>query len=125
MHELSAAESILEISLRYAQQADAVRVTDLYLVIGQLASIMDDSVQYYWDIIAKDTAAEGARLHFKRVPAEFLCLDCGNIYTPGEETLTCPSCESMRIKVTAGQEFLLDSIDVETIEKPVFSSLEK
>jgi len=125
MHELPAAESILEISLRHAQQAGATRVTDLYLVIGQLASIMDDSVQFYWDIIAKDTAAEGARLHFKRILAQFLCLNCGNTYTYGEEILACPLCKSAQVKITAGKEFLLDSIDVETTERPVFSSLEK
>ena len=125
MHELSVTESILEISLRHAQQAGATRITDLYLVIGQLASVVDDSVQFYWDIIAKDTAAEGARLHFKRIPAELLCLDCGNTYSPGEEILACPRCQSTRVKVTAGEEFHLDSIDVETAGAPVSPSLEK
>ena len=124
MHELSVAESILNISLRHAQQAGATLVTDLYLVIGQLAPIMDDSVQFYWNIIAKDTVAEGARLHFKRVPAEFLCLDCGNTYALAEGTLSCPRCGGIHVKVAAGQEFCLESIDVEAIAKPVPSSLE-
>jgi hydrogenase nickel incorporation protein HypA/HybF len=114
VHELSVTESILEISLRHAQQAGATRVTDLYLVIGQLASVVDDSVQFYWDIIAKDTAAEGARLHFRRIPAELLCLDCGKSYAPGEEILACPQCQGVKIKVVAGEEFQLDSIDIET-----------
>ena len=64
MHELSITESILDITLRHARQAGAGRVTNLYLVIGQLASIVDDSVQFYWDIVAKGTLAEGAHLHF-------------------------------------------------------------
>ena len=114
MHELAVTESILEIVLRHARQAEAAHVTDIYLVIGQLSSIMDDSVQFYWDIIAKDTAAEGARLHFERLPAEFLCLDCGKSYAPGEEILACPQCQSVRVKVVAGEEFQLDSIDIET-----------
>ena len=69
MHELSVTESILEIALRHASKTKAARITNLYLVIGQLASIVDDSVQFYWDIISKDTIAEGAKLHFKRLPA--------------------------------------------------------
>ena len=32
MHELAVTESILEIAKKYAQQAGASRVTDLYLV---------------------------------------------------------------------------------------------
>ncbi|MCJ7724498.1 MAG: hydrogenase maturation nickel metallochaperone HypA, partial [Anaerolineales bacterium] len=67
MHELSVTQSVLEIALRHARQNNARRITDLYLVIGELASIVDDSVQFYWDMISKDTIAEGARLHFKRL----------------------------------------------------------
>jgi hydrogenase nickel incorporation protein HypA/HybF len=63
MHELPVAENVLEITLRHARQANATRVTDLYLVVGQLSSIIDDSLQFYWDIISKDTIAEGAVLH--------------------------------------------------------------
>lgn len=125
MHELSVSESILEIALRHAYQAGATQVTDLYLVIGQLTSIVDESVQFYWDIIAKGTAAEGARLHFRRIPAEFLCLDCGKIYAPGKEILACPQCQSTRVKVAAGDEFQLDSIDVETASTPASTSSEK
>jgi len=118
MHELPVTESILEIALRHAQKADATRITDLHLVIGQLATLVDDSIQFYWDMIAKDTIAEGARLHFQRIPAELLCLDCGNRYNPGDEILACPKCQSVRVKVTAGEEFRLDSIDVENADSP-------
>ncbi|MEW5869720.1 MAG: hydrogenase maturation nickel metallochaperone HypA [Chloroflexota bacterium] len=113
MHELSVTESLLEITLRHAQQAQAGRVTDLHLVIGQLSSIVNDSVQFYWDIISQGTLAEGARLHFRRIPVELLCLDCNTRYSPGDEDLACPACQSTRIKVIAGDEFYLDSIEVE------------
>lgn len=112
MHELSVTESILEIALRHAQEAKAKHINDLYLVIGQLSSIVDDSVQFYWDIISKDTLAEGAKLHFKRIPAQLACLECGNEYSPDGD-LTCPACHSARVRVAAGDEFRLDAIDVE------------
>ena len=75
MHELSVTESLLKISLQHAEKANAKRVTDLHIVIGDLASMVDDSIQFYWDVIAKDTIAEQATLHFKRVPAELQCLN--------------------------------------------------
>jgi hydrogenase nickel incorporation protein HypA/HybF len=112
MHELAVTESILEIALRHAQESKAKRITDLYLVIGQLSSIVDDSVQFYWDIVSRDTLAEGAKLHFKRLPARLACLDCGHEYSPGDD-LTCPSCHSSHVKVTAGDEFRLDAMDVD------------
>ncbi len=113
MHELPVTESILEISLRHASQAGARRITDLYLVIGQLASIVDDSVHFYWDIVSKDTPAEGAKLHFRRIETEMLCLDCTIRYKPVAYDMACPSCGGSHIKVIAGDEFFLESIDVE------------
>ena len=112
MHELSVTESILEIALRHAQQAKAGRVTDLHLVIGQLSSIVDDSVQFYWEMISKDTLCEGSQLHFKRQNARVQCQDCKNEYDLEHELLPCPQCGSMNIKILSGDEFRLESIEI-------------
>ena len=112
MHELSVTESILEISLRHAREANATRVLGLNLVIGQLASIVDDSVQFYWAIVSKDTPAEGAELHFRRIPTELLCRQCNQRYHPDGD-LACPNCGGSQVKILAGEEFYLEAIDVE------------
>jgi hydrogenase nickel incorporation protein HypA/HybF len=113
MHELPVTQSLLEIALRHAQQSDAQRILSLNIVIGQFATIVDDSVQFYWDLIAQDTIAAGARLNFRRVPAELLCQECGQRYTPDPEELDCPTCHSNNVKIVSGREFFLESIDVE------------
>jgi len=112
MHELSITQSILDIALRHAEKAEANKIELVHLTIGQLSSVIDDSVQFYWDIISKDTIAEGARLIFKRIPTELLCLDCNQRYKPDADELACPNCGSTRIKVVSGLEFYLESIDV-------------
>lgn len=113
MHELPITESILEISLRHAEQANSQRVVSIYLVIGQMATIIDDSVQFYWDMIAKGTIAEGAELKFRRIPIVLQCQECLLQYSPGEEDFKCPDCGSNNIKIISGQEFFLEAIDVE------------
>lgn len=113
MHELSVTESILEIALRHAEKSNAQRITDLYLVIGQLSSIVDDSVEFYWDIIAKDTIAAGANLHFKRIPTQVLCLVCNNRFNPINGDFSCPKCKGSQIKIVQGEEFLLEAINIE------------
>ncbi len=113
MHELSVTESLLNIALRHAETAKARRIVSLNITIGQLSSIVDDSVQFYWDIVSKDTIAEGARLNFVRLPTQLRCQDCGNQYQPGEEQFTCPACGSLNVQITAGREFFLESIEVE------------
>lgn len=113
MHELSVTESVLEIACKHAEKARAERVTDIYLVIGRLSSIIDDSVEFYWNIISKDTLCEEAELHFKRVPAELVCLDCEHQYQLAEELMPCPNCSSARIRVLSGDEFHLESIEIQ------------
>lgn len=113
MHELSVTQSLLDISLQHAEKANAKQITDLYIVMGELSSMVDDSVQFYWDIIAKGTIAEHAQLHFRRVPAELQCNTCGEKYHPTEKELICPKCGGVGAKIIAGEEFALESIDVE------------
>jgi hydrogenase nickel incorporation protein HypA/HybF len=113
MHELSVTQSILKIAVQHAEQANAKRISDLHLVIGELASMVDDSIQFYWDIIAKDTIAEGATLHFRRVPAELQCVNCAEKYRPNDDELACPKCNSAGAKIIAGEEFFLEAIDVD------------
>ena len=113
MHELSVTESLLKIAVDHAEKANAKRVTDLNIVIGDLASMVDDSIQFYWEIIAKGTIAEQATLHFRRVPAELQCMTCFEKYHPTDRELACPKCNGVNTKIIAGEEFALESIDVE------------
>ena len=113
MHELSVTESVLEIACKHAEKAQAARVTDIHLVIGRLSSIVDDSIVFYWNLISKDTLCEDAKLHFQRIPAELICLDCDHQYQLDDDLIPCPSCGSPRIRVLSGDEFHLESIEIQ------------
>jgi hydrogenase nickel incorporation protein HypA/HybF len=114
MHELAVTENLLEIAIRHGNTAGAKKISKLYLVVGQLSSIVDDSVQFYWDIISKGTVAEGAKLHFHRNSLVLNCKECAQQFTPIGDDLSCPSCGSIQIQVISGEEFYLEAIDVET-----------
>lgn len=113
MHELGITQSILDIALRHATDAGATRITELTIVVGELASVVDDSVQFYWDMIARDTIAQGAALNFRRIPATLHCNACGHDFRINHRDFVCPACDSPNIQVTAGEEFFLESIDVD------------
>ena len=114
MHELSITQGLLEITLRHAKDAGANRVVNINLVMGQLSSVVDESVQFYWDIIAKGTLAESATLTFERVPASFRCLTCSEPFLLTEQVdYLCPHCGSESVEVTGGDDMRLESIDVE------------
>lgn len=113
MHELSVTESVLELALEHAKKAQATRVTSINLVIGRLSSIVDDSIQFYWDTISENTICQGAKLNFDRKPAFLLCQDCDTKYSIEERLIPCPNCGSYNTKIASGEEFYLDSIEIE------------
>jgi hydrogenase nickel incorporation protein HypA/HybF len=116
MHELTVTESILNIAVDYATKSEANRVTDIHLQIGRLSSFIDDSIQFYWDMISKGTICEKAVIHFDRFPAEIECLACGTIYQMDRELTPCPECKSIRIKILSGDEFRVESIEIIKVE---------
>jgi hydrogenase nickel incorporation protein HypA/HybF len=114
MHELPITQSLLQITLKHAEAAGAKKVKQLNLVIGRMSSVVDESVQLYWDITTKGTIAEGAILHFERVPATFRCFDCQKEFEFNNQSdFSCPYCQSAWVGVIGGDDFRLDSIDVD------------
>lgn len=111
MHELSVTEHILRVAL---QAADDRRILAIDLVVGSLSSFVDDSVQFYFEFMSRDTPAAGAELRFRRVSAQATCLAC-QVVTPVDPPLpfACPACGSAQLRVSGGTEFYLASIEVE------------
>jgi len=114
MHELPVTQGILTVALETAEKHQARRITGIDLVIGELSSIVDDSVQFYFDILSRETIAEGATLSFQRRPANVTCQNCGFRYTTSAPLHPfCPGCQSTQLHVSGGKEFYVESIEVD------------
>jgi hydrogenase nickel incorporation protein HypA/HybF len=108
MHELSVASAVVDTVLRHAEER---RVLVVNLRVGTLRQVVPDSLAFYWDIVSRDTLAEGARLDQVVVEARMRCAECGDEFTP-ELMFRCPACGGAG-EVVAGDELEVDSIEVE------------
>ena len=113
MHELSITQSILSITLEKANEVQASRVAKINLIIGELSGIVDDCVQFYFDLLSKDTIAAEASLSFEKILNKLRCRNCASIFSPNNLDWACPNCHEANIEIISGRECRIDSIEVE------------
>ena len=92
MHELSLASAVIATVERHAAGR---RVTAVYLQVGHLRQVVPASLEFYFEHVARDTVCEG-----EVDGIDFRCRACG----------------AADAKVVSGEEFLVESIDVEQQE---------
>jgi hydrogenase nickel incorporation protein HypA/HybF len=113
VHELAVTQSLLDTVLNEAKAAKANKVTRINLVVGELSGVASECVQFYFDILKKDTAAREAAIDFKQVPAQLRCRDCRTDFNPKDALWVCPGCGSYSIEVIKGRDCYIESIEVE------------
>ncbi len=114
MHELSVMSNILDIVQEHAQKNNAKKVYKINLKIGDLSDIIPEWAQTYFDMLSKDTVADGAALSIEKVPVTVKCNSCGNTHTFADKdwSFTCVKCESSDITLIEGREFYITSIEI-------------
>jgi hydrogenase nickel incorporation protein HypA/HybF len=106
MHELYLAESILNIVQDYAAKQHFKKVNSISLSFGRLSCIESKSLQFAFEVQAKDTLAENALLDFKILPAVIHCFSCEKDLEVETYSAICPACGGEEVLLTGGTEEL-------------------
>jgi hydrogenase nickel incorporation protein HypA/HybF len=114
MHELSLSSAILATALRHAE-GRPVKAVDL--TVGTLRQVVPASLEFYWEIVTRDTVCEGSRLEISVVEATVSCNDCATEWTLDDPIFACPSCKSTSVEVLTGTEFMVESLDISEKEE--------
>jgi hydrogenase nickel incorporation protein HypA/HybF len=109
MHELALSRSVLDTALAHA---GGRRVLAVDLAIGALRQAAPDSLAFYFEIVSRGTACEGAQLRARHLPARLRCT-CGHEWELEDPAFRCPRCGGARVTVLSGDELLVESIEVE------------
>jgi hydrogenase nickel incorporation protein HypA/HybF len=113
MHELSLSSAIVNTVVKHAAGR---RVTVVSLRVGKLRQVAPDTLEFYFGFVARDTVCEGARLEHELVPALLRCRECGNGWDVDFPVFRCPACGAVGAEVETGDEFEVESIEVEEAE---------
>ncbi len=111
MHEMAITESILSIVLAEAEKRDATRVKTVKIEVGELTNIVGDCVQFYFELMSKDTLASGAEVEIEEVPLQARCPSCGSVKKIENLDFLC-ECGGV-MKIIAGKELAISAIEIE------------
>ena len=114
MHEMALAGAIVNTVVKHA---DDRKVTLITLTVGGMRQVVMDSLDFYFDFAARDTCCEGAKLTMNRVTTRLHCKACDEEWEPEIAFFRCPKCESADVEIIAGEEFEVDSIEVDVDDK--------
>ena len=119
MHELPFTKNILVIALKHAEEVNAEKIKTIYLRIGILRDMDEEWLQKYFRYISKDTIAADAELVVMVEPVVCKCHECGEQFGvdlkkfADDEELSCPQCEMHDYELVAGDEFIIQGIELE------------
>ncbi|MCR4430251.1 MAG: hydrogenase maturation nickel metallochaperone HypA [Tepidanaerobacteraceae bacterium] len=111
MHELNLAMEILEIVCKTARQHNLKRVTDIWVVSGEMTGVASEALEFGFEIASKNTLAAGARLNLRRLAAIIRCDACGCRYPWKAHGFKCPECFHSGGEMVQGKEFYIDYIE--------------
>jgi hydrogenase nickel incorporation protein HypA/HybF len=113
MHELALSSAIVN---TVAKHAGGRRVSTVNLRVGRLRQVVPDTLEFYFEFVARDTVCEGARLIQEVIDARLRCKPCAYEWDIEIPAFRCPKCGGSDVEIASGNEFEVESIEVEEAE---------
>jgi len=113
MHEMTLAESVLQIVEDTARREGLRHVRAVRLEIGQLSSVEPDAMRFCFDAVARDSVADGARLDIVTTAGAAWCNQCLEPVALAELGAACPHCGGYRLRLTEGTGMRVMELEAE------------
>ena len=118
MHELAICQALIDQVERVARDNAARRVLSVTVSVGPLSGVEAGLLEHAYPLAAAGTAAEQARLIVEVVPVRVRCRTCRVETEAAANRLLCGECGTWQVEVVAGEEMLLQRVEIERMEGP-------
>ncbi len=92
------------------QRAAGRQVAAVRVRFGVRHAVDEESLAQAFAMMAEGTEAAGAAVQLVTVPADMACPDCGFTGETTDLLATCPRCAGTNVKISGGDEMVLESI---------------
>ncbi len=115
MHELAVCQSFITQVERLARHHNAFAVDRIVIAIGDLSGVEPELLQRAFTIARAGTLASAAQLEIQTGNIRVSCQTCGAQSDAKANRLLCAQCGDWRVKVIAGEELMLVSLELSEI----------
>ena len=113
MHEMSIAQSVLDIAFGEMEKRAASRVQKIKLSIGEFSGVVKDALEFAFEVLTPQTPASGAVIEIDLVPLAAECPRCGPIACRlNDLNLLCPTCDAT-VLIRSGREMRVEYLDLD------------
>lgn len=112
MHELSLAQSIVEIVEKTAKDNNSSKVQSVKLTVGELAGVEMQSLMQGLKIASQGTVMQEAKIEIERPEGTAWCMQCAKTVPLHRIGNACPECGGYQLKVNGGDEFRVSELEL-------------
>ena len=115
MHELSICRRIVDSALEEFERLDPkpCRIISVRVVVGRMHQIVPDYLISAFEILARETVAEGGTMELVVAPVICQCSACGRLGEIELPIFRCNTCGSPDLEISGGKELYLDRMEIE------------
>lgn len=115
MHEMSIAQSIVQIVEEEMAKHPGAKLTKISILNGALAGVITDALTFAWEAVTIGTELEGSIMAVKEVPIKVRCGGCGKEFFPEDKLyMACPDCDlEIGHEVLQGKELQIENLEID------------
>jgi hydrogenase nickel incorporation protein HypA/HybF len=114
MHELSIIQSVVSTVTEAMATHPDVRICTVRLKVGVLSGVVENALQFVYDVATEGTMLAGSRLEVVHEPVKIFCSQCGEIRElVGVQSFRCPVCGTPSYDIRQGRELEVESVEIE------------
>jgi hydrogenase nickel incorporation protein HypA/HybF len=113
MHELSIAQSLIDVALTHAERHGARRIVRIECRIGCLRQVDATLLREAFEIARASTIAAEATLEVTTIGVHLACHACGLSADVTGWAFECPTCGSTDVTLSSGEDLELTRLELE------------
>jgi len=112
MHELSIAQSIVELAEEVALKEKAESIQGIEIEVGALSGVVLEALEFALEMTKKNTKLKKAKIKYIPIDGKAVCNTCHVHFETNTLLAFCPNCGQANFEISDGKQLRIKSLFV-------------